>query len=236
MRELMTIGSIAAASDYGRATAAPWQRALDFAHGRMAASAHRRAGPPPGSSEWYRLMKMRMHGKMGAIAMGQIGDVAGDAAIAMNNALIAHGYKASDMPIYQAFHDAAGVAGNAYPGAAMMNALANELAAIGVTMTTVPHYPWLAGPGYDGINAPTSAEWYGGAVLNVSPTVIPGTVPQRPAMPGKPAWYAAAESVTTTEVVLGLGAAGIAAYFLARALKRKKGARRARPAHALLMF
>ena len=85
----------------------------------------------------------------------------------MNSALIAHGYKRTDMPLYAAFQRAAGLSADGFPGTRTMNALQGVLSGIGVPMAPVKIYPWHSMPGtsgYDGVNAPTLAEWQGGAL------------------------------------------------------------------------
>jgi hypothetical protein len=89
------------------------------------------------------------------------------AATTMNSALIAHGYKRSDMPIYSAFQHASHLTADGFPGTGTMGTLQNVLAGIGVPMAPVKVYPWRSKPGtsgYDGVNAPTLAEWQGGAL------------------------------------------------------------------------
>jgi hypothetical protein len=92
------------------------------------------------------------------------------AASAMNDALLAHGYKQSDMPLYKAFQQAAGLTADGYPGSNTMMALFDALANIGQLPAPVKLYPWLSGPGYDGVNAPTMAEWSPGSSSNTSTT------------------------------------------------------------------
>ena len=80
----------------------------------------------------------------------------------MNSALIAHGYKRVDMPIYGAFQRSVGLEADGYPGAGTMTALSRALVTMGERMASVQRYPWHAKPGtsgYDGVNAPTWAEW-----------------------------------------------------------------------------
>jgi hypothetical protein len=87
-------------------------------------------------------------------------------AIAMNDALADHGYKLVDQPIYKAFQAAAGLAADGFPGQHTMAALASNLQAAGETIAPVKVYPWASKPGqtgYDGVNAPTWAEWTGAA-------------------------------------------------------------------------
>jgi peptidoglycan hydrolase-like protein with peptidoglycan-binding domain len=83
------------------------------------------------------------------------------AAVAMNVALAAHGYKSADMPLYMAFQRTAGLAVDGHPGKATMNKLAQILVGANVNMASVPTYPWLAAGAYDGVNAPTAQDWAG---------------------------------------------------------------------------
>jgi hypothetical protein len=83
------------------------------------------------------------------------------AATAMNNALLAHGYVSSDQGLYEAFQSAAGLTADGFPGTNTMNALQAALSSMGVAMANVPIYPWLAAPGYDGVNAPPQSQWDG---------------------------------------------------------------------------
>ncbi len=83
------------------------------------------------------------------------------AATAMGVALAASGYRLKDQPIYKAFQRYG--MGNAnpdgFPGPKTMTALKTALDALGVSMPPVPIYPWLASGAYDGVNAPTVAQW-----------------------------------------------------------------------------
>jgi hypothetical protein len=85
------------------------------------------------------------------------------AALAMNNALAAHGYKQADMPLYKAFQAAyaPGSTPDGFPGTGTMGELSSTLGGMGVTMASVKVYPWHSSGGYDGVNAPTQAEWSG---------------------------------------------------------------------------
>jgi hypothetical protein len=89
-------------------------------------------------------------------------------AVAMNNALLAHGYKISDQPIYRTFQSDAGLTADGFPGRNTMSELQDVLFAMGVEIAPVPIYPWLASGGYDGVNAPTAAQWgvSAGTVVN----------------------------------------------------------------------
>jgi hypothetical protein len=84
------------------------------------------------------------------------------AAVSMNNALAGHGYKLVDQPLYKAFQSAAGLVNDGFPGTHTMGVLQSVLAAIPQPFANVPVYPWHAAPGtsgYDGVNAPTWAQW-----------------------------------------------------------------------------
>ena len=96
-------------------------------------------------------------------------------AAAMNNALIAHGYKQSDQPLYMAFQRDAELTPDGFPGQNTMKELGDVLFAMHVTMANVPIYPWLAAPGYDGKNAPTSAQWYGTSAPTTKPSTSTST-------------------------------------------------------------
>jgi hypothetical protein len=88
------------------------------------------------------------------------------AALDMANALTAHGYKQADQGIYKAFQSAAGMTADGFPGRGTMQtnpkSLFNVLASAGLPPPNVPIYPWHSMPGtsgYDGVNAPTWAQW-----------------------------------------------------------------------------
>jgi hypothetical protein len=83
------------------------------------------------------------------------------AAVAMNEALAAHGYKRSDQGLYRAFQRSAGLGNDGFPGGHTMGALATILHDMGLIVAPVPVYPWLSSGKYDGVNAPTMAEWTG---------------------------------------------------------------------------
>src|SRR5262249_46315397 len=55
-----------------------------------------------------------------------------------------------------------------YPGTNTMNALKSALSDAGITMAPVTIYPWHAGPGYDGVNAPSIEEWEPGSAAMTS--------------------------------------------------------------------
>lgn len=93
-----------------------------------------------------------------------------DAAVAMNNALKAHGYVRTDQPIYAGFQVKAGdLTVDAFPGTNTINRLKGVLSTLGVSFANVAVYPWhattstgLTGTAaYDGTNAPTWAQWTG---------------------------------------------------------------------------
>ncbi len=82
------------------------------------------------------------------------------AAQAMADALKAHGYKMTDMPLYKAFQQAEGLTPDSYPGPTTMTYLKDVLFGMGVEMPSVKVYPWSAANGkYDGVNAPPMSEW-----------------------------------------------------------------------------
>lgn len=93
------------------------------------------------------------------------------AATAMYNALQANGYRRLDQPIYAGYQLSAGtLTVDAFPGTNTMNSLKATLAGMGITMSSsIPIYPWLATTAsgatgqaaYDGVNAPTWAQWTG---------------------------------------------------------------------------
>lgn len=91
-------------------------------------------------------------------------------ATAMNNALIAHGYKKSDMGLYEAFQADAGLTADGYPGTNTMNELQAVLFAMGVEIAPVPIYPWAVGA-YDGVNAPLASQWDPSAPASAPPTI-----------------------------------------------------------------
>ena len=119
-------------------------------------------------------------------AGGFVGDFLGASAdqiataTAMAAALSAHGYKQADQPIYMAFQSAMGSAADGFPGSGTMGKLQSVLSSAGIPMPNVTIYPWHASGGYDGVNAPTSAEWYGtgGGAAPASVSTVPsGIVP-----------------------------------------------------------
>lgn len=94
------------------------------------------------------------------------------AAQAMTDALNAHGYRKADMPIYGAFQLTQGLKEDDFPGTATMTALFAVDDANGIPRPNVTVYPWLAGPGYDGVNAPLLSQWDPGVSPAVPPTVV----------------------------------------------------------------
>jgi LPXTG-motif cell wall-anchored protein len=158
-----------------------------------------------------------------------MGDAASDAATAMNNALLAHGYKQSDMGLYQAFQSTQGLIDDGYPGTATMTALKDVLFQNGnVEIAPVTVYPWLSQANYgaypwDGVNAPTMAEWApggggggGGGGTVVTPTVVvPGTVPATTST-------TTGMSSTTKAVLIGAGLVGVGIIGYALYKRNKK--------------
>jgi peptidoglycan hydrolase-like protein with peptidoglycan-binding domain len=105
------------------------------------------------------------------------------AAVAMASALNAHGYKLADQPIYKRFQSAAKTTADGYPGTGTMGLLRAALSTVGLPMPNVPIYPWRSKPGttgYDGVNAPTWAQWSGQAV---GPAPRPAPAPVGPVAP-----------------------------------------------------
>jgi len=86
------------------------------------------------------------------------------AANAMNNELArVGGFRLYDQPVYKAYQSAAGLTTDGFPGTHTMNSLATDVAAMGGTLASVPIFAWKSRTGtmqdYDGVNAPTAAEW-----------------------------------------------------------------------------
>jgi hypothetical protein len=81
------------------------------------------------------------------------------AAQAMLDALVAHGYKQSDMGLYKAFQTAAGLTADGYPGTATIEELKNVIFGMGLAFPDLTEYPWLASGSYDGVNAPMWSTW-----------------------------------------------------------------------------
>lgn len=92
-------------------------------------------------------------------------------AIAMNQALSMHGYNIADQPLYKAFQASQGMTPDGFPGLGTMGKLQQVLAGAGVPFAGVPLYPWHSRPGmsgYDGVNAPTWAQWTAPVVPGVA--------------------------------------------------------------------
>jgi hypothetical protein len=95
------------------------------------------------------------------------------AAVAMANALNTNGYRQADQGLYKAFQSAAGMTADGFPGRGTMQtnaqSLTNVLAQIGQPPPNVPVYTWHSMPGttgYDGVNAPTWAQWSGSVTVS----------------------------------------------------------------------
>jgi len=123
------------------------------------------------------------------------------AAVAMTNALNAHGYKLADQPLYKQFQTLAKTTADGFPGTGTMALLKSVLSSMSppLPMPNVPIYPWKAAPGYDGVNAPTLQQWTGQAPGPVvvtpgqavpTPSVSPPSGPPLPVQPypGTGAW------------------------------------------------
>jgi|SRR5579872_173145 len=120
------------------------------------------------------------------------------AAIAMANALNAHGYRQADQGLYRAFQTAAKTTADGFPGTGTMALLKSVLSTMAppVPMPNVPIYPWRAktpsgatgAAAYDGVNAPTYAQWTGGAAPAPAPHVVvtPGQAVIDPTQPSGP--------------------------------------------------
>lgn len=122
-----------------------------------------------GDREWFIRRDDRVFHFVGATSAEQA------AATAMNNALIAHGYKAADQGLYRAFQSQEGLTPDGFPGTLTMQYLKDVLFSMGVEIAPVKIYPWTAAGGYDGVNAPTQVEWYGGNGQTLPVIVVPGT-------------------------------------------------------------
>ena len=105
------------------------------------------------------------------------------AAVAMADALHAHGYKRSDMGVYKEFQHSVGLNPDGFPGTKTMQELKDVLFSLGDEFPNVPIYPWLSSGGYDGVNAPLWSEWApgaappggGGGTYVAPPTTVLGT-------------------------------------------------------------
>jgi hypothetical protein len=128
------------------------------------------------------------------------------AAVAMSNALTRNGYRLADQAIYKQFQSLARISADGFPGTGTMGQLRTVLSSMGLPMPPVPVYPWKAGPGYDGVNAPTSAQWYGRAAP--APAPAPGPVapmgPPGPVQPypGTGAWQTNAPYIARYQTAL----------------------------------
>lgn len=99
-----------------------------------------------------------------------------DAATAMLAALVAHGYKQSDMGLYKAFQAAAGLTADGYPGTNTIEELKNVIFGMGESFPDITEYPWLSSGGYDGVNAPLWSDWAPGVTPpSTKPTTKPAT-------------------------------------------------------------
>jgi hypothetical protein len=134
-----------------------------------------------------------------------------DAAKAMNGMLMVHGYKQADMALYKAFQSKAGLSpADGFPGIGTMGKLELVLKSAGLTIAPVKVYPWRSTGGYDGVNAPTAAEWYGtGAPAPATSPIIPATYVQAPtasmqaAPPGASALQSAAVAMNNALIAHG---------------------------------
>lgn len=134
------------------------------------------------------------------------------AAIAMNNALSARGYKQADQGLYRAFQSAANLNPDGFPGTGTMNALQATLAGAGITLASVKIYPWRSSGAYDGVNAPTAAEWQGsgaGPAPSPSPGPSPTPGPTPTPTPAKPAVATASMSSGSTVALVAVAALAI---------------------------
>lgn len=110
-----------------------------------------------------------------------------NSAVVMNEALKLRGYKKSDQVIYKDFQGRAGLNADGYPGTTTMVKLELVLKGAGQQMAPVRVYPWRATGAYDGVNAPTQAEWDGTAVPATSPVARPAGKPAPSGAPPQPA-------------------------------------------------
>jgi hypothetical protein len=81
----------------------------------------------------------------------------------MNAAIAQNGYSAADVPIYQAFQTAAGLKADGWPGQGTYNALVAALKTIPETPSSNlnPNYTFMNPPGWNGVSAPTTTQWWG---------------------------------------------------------------------------
>ena len=129
------------------------------------------------------------------------------AAVAMSNALNRNGYRQVDQPIYKQFQTLAHTTADGFPGAGTMGLLRSALASMKppLPMPNVPIYPWKAAPGYDGVNAPTPAQWYGQAPPSPgAPSVQPASGPPAPVQPypGPGAWQSSSAYIARYQSAL----------------------------------
>lgn len=130
--------------------------------------------------------------RLAPLRIGYMGDMRLDAAIAMNDALAAHGYNVGDQGLYRAYESAAGLKPDGYPGQGTITKLFADLAAAGIAHAAVAVYPWKKGA-YDGVNAPPSSEWYaappaeGPGFVAMPETPAPATPSSPSALPALPA-------------------------------------------------
>lgn len=183
---------------------------------------------PDNVSTHYGSLPFGMPNVLGAVgqisAIGvtpiQYADISA-AATAMNDALLAHGYKMSDMPIYAGFQQAAGLTVDGFPGTSTMNSLWQQLGTMGVSMATVQTYPWSSTGGYDGVNAPLMSEWNpgagggggGGGGSSTSTTTTTTTTTNNNLFAGMPVW---------AKWLVGAAAVG-GAYVVGTAVVKKHG-------------
>jgi hypothetical protein len=134
-----------------------------------------------------------------------------DAAKAMNGMLLVRGYKQADMTLYKAFQQKAGLSPvDGFPGIGTMGKLEIVLQQAGIPIAPVKVYPWRSTGGYDGVNAPTTAEWYGtSSPATPAPAIIPATYVQAPspmmqsAPPGASALQSAAVAMNNALILHG---------------------------------
>jgi hypothetical protein len=166
------------------------------------------------------------------------------AAVAVNDALNAHGYNVGDQPLYKAFQRAAGLTVDGFPGAVMMDNLHLVLQAAGVTPADVPSYPWKSTGSYDGVNAPLLSEWRASPQAQASADASDGspvlvlpevTIVGHPAGNGAAAVHPAATATHAwlKPTLIAGGAAGVL-YLGYRALKKRRKGRRDAGALAIL--
>jgi hypothetical protein len=152
------------------------------------------------------------------------------AAVNMQNAINnAGGFRDVDMPIYEAFQQAAGLTVDGFPGPNTIQALAQNLAAQGLQIVQSAYrsdgtpYPWVGNScaNYDGTNAPALSQWCsgasgagntgccGGATPGPSPSPQPSPGPSPGPTP--PATASTSSGGGTALLILGALAATVAA-------------------------